>query len=229
VATPVEVLGEFDGANLSRETADELSIARIKHALLKNEAQLYNTKWYDYRRLHPTVATYYFVHCYGGAYRDAIRKAFDARGADYRKGATGDFLDKGERNTFWKLRQIADGFGMPYRPFLRAAIDYYLDQTGWTHVPRPCHLLAPAPLDAAHAAWQEDCKNRLQLPADPFFTVEGFIDHPYQVECEAWLIENALSRHNPKFALHALYKNYARVRACALPPQWLGEVEAMAA
>jgi hypothetical protein len=43
------------------------------------------------------------------------------------------------------------------------------------------------------------------------------------------LIESALARQNPKFALHALYKNYARVRESALPPQWLGEIEALAA
>lgn len=229
MADPVKdnPLGTFEGSSLSRESADELAIATIPAKLLGKEAQLFRSKWYDYRRLHPMVATYYFVHCYGEAYRDAMVKSFDCERGIYRKGVKGNFILKKERLSFWRLRQMADGMGIPYRPFLTAAISHYIDHTGWKNVPRPGHLAAGTAPSAAYEAWESLCKHRLQLPVDPFFTAEGFVGHPYQVECELWLLEQAQRRERPKFALAALVDTYKRVRESVLqrlPPQLQDEV-----
>ena len=216
MADPVEYLGPFAGSELSRQTADERTIALIPHELLAPEVQLFTKKWYDYRRLHPMVATYYFVSCYSEAYRQAMVKAFDCERGQYRKGVKGDFLDKKERLSFWRLRQMADGMGMPYPVFLRACMSHYLDDTGWLHVPRPSHLGSGTATVAAYEEWNDLCRHRLQIPADPFYRADAYIGHPYQDECEAWLLEQAQRRENPRFAVAALVDTYKTVRACAL-------------
>jgi hypothetical protein len=225
--TLVKPFETYPGSTFTRETADEMSIGRIHHGLLKKEAQLFDQKWFDYRRLHPTVATHYFVHCYTAAYSRTIKKAFDVQRGPWHPGVKVEWWPKLETSSFWRLRQQADGMGIPYYFFVCRLMDYFLDSTHWSRVPRPAHLGKDEAIASVSGAWEEALRTRLQLPEDTFYTAPAFVGHPYQIQCEAWLLEQAQRRSNPRYSIAMLIYKYAHVRECALdalPEQLQAEV-----
>ncbi|MGZ8172941.1 MAG: hypothetical protein ACXWT0_03950 [Methylobacter sp.] len=51
----------YFGSNLTTGEYDELALSVISPALLKKEQTLFSSKWFDYRHLHPTQATYLYA------------------------------------------------------------------------------------------------------------------------------------------------------------------------
>jgi hypothetical protein len=75
------LLDSFYGKDLSVDVCDTLAISKISSKLLLNELDLFETKWIDYRHLHPTIATYLYAEHYVAGYRRAFSRYFDqARG-----------------------------------------------------------------------------------------------------------------------------------------------------
>ncbi len=56
---------------------EELRLKHISPALYQKEPALFETKWWDYRFMHPTLATYFFAHCYMIAMRFHMRRSDD--------------------------------------------------------------------------------------------------------------------------------------------------------
>ena len=107
------------------------------------EAELYLSKWWDYRPLHPAHATTLFAHAYGKAWRQAH---------DRRNGCNSERWDlvsypfigrewnpfiqaQARARGFWKARRYCDEAGMPYdfycQQFFDKAEDYF------DELPRP--------------------------------------------------------------------------------------------
>lgn len=63
---------EYYGNNLNTNTYDKLPLIKIPEKILSKEPNLFEKKWFDYRTLHPTQATYLFFE----NYREAFRKAY---------------------------------------------------------------------------------------------------------------------------------------------------------
>lgn len=132
--------------------ADRMSDAQwdievLRHIPLKqrlDEAVLYETKWWDYRPLHPGHATALFAHAYGTAWRQASDRRFGYSGPDRWALVTYPFIDKewnpfiqaqARARGFWKARQYCDDGGMPYdfycQQFFSKAENYFEE------LPRP--------------------------------------------------------------------------------------------
>ena len=67
----------YYGCDFSQEHYQELLETYIVKKILKSEQHLYKLKWFDYRVMHPTHATYLFAHEYVKAVRKKHRKVVD--------------------------------------------------------------------------------------------------------------------------------------------------------
>ena len=203
VPGPQDWLGYFFGHDIDREHAELLALQYVPTMLMRQEAELFRKKWFDYRRLHPTVATYYFASCYSKAYGQAMKVMKDVSG-QYMKGFKGmDFLESRERLSFWRLRQGVDKLGIRYDFFLRRAMDWYV-AAGWLQPPRPSHILNnPEMIVEVMMAWEEECRARMQWPKDPTYKASAWCGSIDQVAWEQWCVDQLHKRQHPQYALHA--------------------------
>ncbi len=131
--------------------ADRMSPAQwdrevLRHIPLKSrleEAELYLTKWWDYRPLHPAHATTLFAQAYGEAWRRAFVRRRGSEQDHWRLISTpfrtmdwNPFMEVQARaRAFWKARRYCDEAGMPYDfycyQFMDKAENYFED------LPRP--------------------------------------------------------------------------------------------
>ncbi len=118
----------------------------LRHIPLKDrqeEAKLYNSKWWDYRPIHPAHATALFAQAYGQAWRQSTERRLGTNSYSWHL-VPYPFLDqtwnpfleaKARAKAFWKSRRYCDEAGMPYdfycNQFFDKAEDYFED------LPRP--------------------------------------------------------------------------------------------
>ena len=205
--TPADWLGYFYGHDLSFLHAETLAIQHIPANLLKKEAELMRTKWFDYRRMHPTKATFYLASCYAKAYGTAISIMKDSQMGLYHKGFKGmSFLDTKEKLAFWRLRQGIDKLGIRYDFYLRKAMDWCI-ANGWRQPPRPSQLTTnPDMVSDIMLAWEEECGSRIQFCKDRRYKVCNFFGHSDQLAYERYVLNAIKQRAQPRYALNsALY------------------------
>lgn len=201
-----EWFGLFFGHDLEMLHAELLAIQHIPASLTKKEPELMRKKWFDYRRMHPTKATYLFAQAYNRAYGDCVSVMKD-RSGKFMRGFKGlDFMESRERLAFWRLRQLIDSLGIRYDFFLRKAMDWHVE-AGWLQPPRPSHIGANADMVTdVMMAWEEECAARIQFPRDSRYKAVNFFGHVDQLDWESWLVAQIATRRHPQYALHgALY------------------------
>lgn len=208
----IEYYGPYFGQTLSFKECEVLAIGNIDRKLLAAEARLYEYKWFDYRTLHPTMATYLCVHYYNRSYGDFMGQCFD-HGKRFMVGFKGkDFMNSREKQSFWKLRQRIDELGIRYDFFMRKAMDWCVAH-GWRQPPRPAHIASNDELLVEVAnAWAMECRARIQFAVSPRYSVEQFVGGVDQLAYEDYLIANITKRAHPKFALHAALYIYGALR-----------------
>lgn len=197
----------FYGDSLSRSEYDLIAIRRIDRGLLAKESELQQTKWFDYRRMHPTAATYLCAAQFTFSYRHFVRKAFDFERAAYAKGFKGDdCMEHREAKTFWKLRQFIDSLGIRYDFYMLAAVDFCI-RAGWQQPPRPAMLYSREDMvQFIKDAWVEEMHRSVQYVKDPFYRVENWIGHADQVAYQDFLLAQISMRQHSQYALEtALY------------------------
>lgn len=198
-------LKSFRGGSLGFLNYEVLTIQNIQRKDLVKEPDLMQTKWFDYRRLHPLQATYFFLKCYEQAYRHFYRRAVDYERAPYvRVIKETDFLQSREKRSFWRLRQLCDMAGMPYDFFMDFALDRHhrMQYDGRVAIPRPAHLAANEELitDAA-IAWENRRASALQHACDPYYRVANFKGEQHQIAHENFIIEQIKLRQVPRYTL----------------------------
>lgn len=205
-------LGLFYGRKLSFNDFEVLAIQHIPRTLLKEESGLMQTKWFDYRRLHPMQATYHFMKCYTLAYQEFNRVAVDAEKAPFMRPIKGnDFISGREKLAFWKLRQMVDKLGIPYPYFLARAMRWYVEECfrrQSLYAPRPGHITTNEELIVTIMMdWEEDCLIRLKIPADDWFRTSNFVGNEHQLAYEKFILEQINNRQHKRFSLSsAIYK-----------------------
>ena len=163
------------------EEYDALAAASINITLCKKEPELYTSKWWDYRLLHPTQATYLFADAYLEASRKYAQRNIDLEYGKVFKPYPGkDLFAKPQlvytektkkvkqtkgKDTYtpapskqtiagiWKARQMADKLGIPYRFYCDSAIAY-TEKGLWHRLPSPSHLYATKV--SAAQEWREE-------------------------------------------------------------------------
>lgn len=208
----IECYGTFFGQTLTHEECEVLAIARIDRKLLAAEPALYESKWFDYRPLHPVMATYLCVHYYNRAFGDFVGKYFD-HGRRFMVGFKGkDFMNTREFKSFWRLRQKADELGIRYDFFMREAMNFCAAH-GWRQPPRPQMISTNNDmLVEITNKWAMECRAKIQFAVSPRFQVEHFVGGRDQLAYEDYLIGEIMKRPHPKYALHAALYIYGHLR-----------------
>ena len=231
--------GDYFGAELSQLDCERLALERISGKLLQREASLFATKWFDYRGMHPTKATYLFVALFDKAFVRQIQRRIDHEIVNWHSFKGEDFLnltvevrirdekkrkEKIEREVrartrtytaFWKARQTADALGVPY-DFYANKVMQWADMNIWQRVPGPNHAYSPEVVEFIKSAWEGACNDAIPKPLSGRFFAETFEGAPDQIEFQEWLCERIKRRPNVPVALASnLYLEKRLVREIA--------------
>jgi hypothetical protein len=196
----------YFGSSLNHLDCEMLSHARIRPELRVRESALQQTKWFDYRRIHPVKATY----LYAAHYQDAVQALY-ARTKDLEESreirafTPEDVFKCGELVGFWRARQELDAIGVRYEFALRFAMNRFSDR-GWRFFPRPNQMLGEEFVLDARDAWANECKIRLQIATDPWFRAENFCGAPEQNAYQKWLVDQIKKRPMPHLPIASLIK-----------------------
>lgn len=196
---------DFHGKELSRKDYEVLAYEHISQQLLDLEVGMFRTKWFDYRFMHPTEATYLFAHQYRLAYKRAVERARDMDKAVYSKGYRGtDIFDLKpiEITGFWKARQSADRLGIDYEFYISEAMGYAI-RFGWKNFPRPQQLYSEKMTEYVEERWLEKLSAFTMLPKLEFFlNADEYIGQHDQIEFQSYLMEQIKAKVHPTLALH---------------------------
>ena len=211
-------LGSFFGADLGFHNYEILTIQHIPRKEHAEESALMRSKWFDYRRLHPMQATYYFAASYSRAYGTFMAIAVD-RDLGNMRGIKGkDFLCSREKLAIWRLRQMCDRFGVRYDFFLRHAMKWYAERSmnaahsvkgvgGRVYAvvpPRPAQMMSNQEMITdVMLAWEEHVAAKLPIADDPFYSVQNFVGHADQIAYEQSIVAAIRTRPHPRFSVHA--------------------------
>jgi len=209
-----EWFGDFYGHDLSFLRCEVAAIANIDGKLLKREPELLTTKWFDYRRMHPTKATYLFAQCYLKAYQDFMVTTLDYQRGKFMRPFKGseDFMQAKEKKALWMLRQTGDQLGIRYNFFLRFAMNWMMARS-WHHAPRPSHINANEEMLAEMViAWEEECRNSLQICQDQRYLAANWFGHADQIAYEQFLITQIKQRRHAHYSLAAALYTHGVLR-----------------
>lgn len=205
--SPSICLLPFVGQGLDVSIYDAIATLRVQPALLKQERALLDTKWWDYRLLHPTEATYCFIGTYSRIFKEAYARDIDWSEATKRTVQGYRYPDqlkhapKGHVTMWWKARQAADAIGARYSVFIRSIFSYAKDQ-GWPEYPRPQHLYQGVMLEAAIAAWDAEREAYLQFPESQAFHANA--QHPFKRAFDTELLRDIRARGSQKIVIPRL-------------------------
>ena len=133
---------------LARINVNIEAVMSLGAGVVREEMDLYTTKWLDYRFISPTEATDMFKSEYNKAYKIAWRTYEDRNEAEFKSGlfempkfrkpSDKDTIKlKREYTSIWRARQCADALGVPYDFLIRETIDALMASGRCRTMPRP--------------------------------------------------------------------------------------------
>lgn len=192
----------YFGDDLTVDRYDELALFKINEKVLAGESELFQSKWFDYRHLHPTQATYLFAAHFTAEYRKMYQKIRDCERGKYITGSKGkDAMDKGTTLGFWKGRQAADKIGMPYGLYIGSAMRFLVGVNTWQRIPNPTQLYSDKVKEFMTTEWVNLLNYDIITPE----TAHLSDDNAFCIQCkhdiERWLLERIVERKNPHYSL----------------------------
>jgi hypothetical protein len=153
---------------------DTFALQNLDPDLLGLENDLYLTKWFDYRGLHPVAATVLFSKAYYRIVAEYVERQVCHTTASFirKHGAQFSLLDANKQTItgFWRARQQADRLGVKYEIFIRSIVRTLRDW-GWKRIPRPNQFYSAESLQIAGEGWLSE--------------MEGSVMWPVSVHCNA--------------------------------------------
>ena len=185
----------FDGSERTRGECEALALRRIDPAIREREADLFSTKWFDCRLLHPVHATYLYAHEYKVAARNYCRMNNDAERAPHLKIFSSlDVFQTRDLTSCVNARQGLDRIGCRYDWALGWMLKRQSDR-GWLSFPRPNQLYSEELMLDVADAWKAECAVVLQIArSDHFRIVHGAALQPVQGEYVEWLLGQVRGR-----------------------------------
>ena len=197
-------LGSFYGSDFTYQEYEVRAINNF-YSLSTPQSRCIECRWFDYVRLHPLQATYYFVDCYRKISSQLSKRYFgkDTRGVSYE-----DFLDSRERTSFWNMRSFCDMYGMAYPWFIYQVMEYLLESGKFKNrLPRPQHFLSNVDMELAAlgTVWQHHLNGEiLRYSYDPYFLVSNWEGSRSQRRHEDMLIDQIKQKTVKRYALSTL-------------------------
>lgn len=185
--------------HVPQQTDEELDALAAKHvslSLLKKERDLYRTKWFDYRFMHPATATREFANQYRLAHARVMQRRIDVVQGQFKTGLPRKDLFElppGTITSLWRARQFADEICAPYDWLLITAL-YYAEERCWTNMPRPQQLYSEEFTTFLKQARAEDCLIKIRTADHEFYRAPAFEGHPYQLDYQEYLVSLVKAR-----------------------------------
>jgi hypothetical protein len=228
-----DCFGSFPGRELDRDALEMLLWTRWPDKERKREPKLFQTKWWDYRLLHPAASTYLFAHLYTEETRRVIREHINDAAAvitasgsvrDWYPIKAGDIFEPpaSERQAdYWKRkigglirsRQAADEDGIPYPLYIREALKHFYFGKGSYVLGRTqakiveINLLAGDEVRGVIATrWLEEVQIKVQTAAHPRYLRVHDTTHLDHTAYRAWLHQQLGLRSAPEHARARLEK-----------------------
>ncbi|OAD82853.1 hypothetical protein ATN89_17365 [Comamonas thiooxydans] len=178
-----------------------MSMLIIDEKFREKEPDALQRKWFDYRLLHPTEATYLWAHFYNEQAKKFYATCKDTGTADSVVGiAPADALRSREANSVWRARQVLDKIGCPYpwalQFLMRRAIN-----NGWRTFPRPNQMYGYDSVVDLYNAWKERVARELTYSREPFFLALQWEEHPVQVAHIEFVVDQLSKRAAPRHRL----------------------------
>lgn len=189
---------------LSDTQLDVLTINTIPAEKRREEPQLYATKWWDYKWLHPMDATIRLSLAYEQAHRETWIKRGETVVANKLPRHANPYAVSTEkmRLGFWQARRAADTLGIPYLFFCRAALDAS-EEMDWKEIARPNELTNSALQVRVLEKWLEYQEAAIPRPENSLYLAVNYKGHPYQDEFQAWLCKKIRARKRWELALES--------------------------
>lgn len=158
----------------------------------QSEISLYDTKWWDYRDLHPAKATAMFA----AAYHRALECSTERRGSflDLRVKINPFDEVPVRAIAFWRARKFCDEHGFPYdfycNVFFGQAEDYF------PKMPRPQEMWRKDVAMVVYEAWQNlEESGQIQYPTNPLYHVRyNWDDKPCQHAWEEYYLKRLMEK-----------------------------------
>lgn len=204
---------------------DIFALSYIDAEILSLEWECFKSKWFDYRALHPSMATSLFGKTFNLIKAEIHRKEVDENEAKWMLANAHKFRleEQTERNikAFWRARQVADLIGMRYDLFCRAAFDFLRNKKSWKRMPNPSQLYAKDVVAACVAAWEFEKKAQLIKPKSRFCLADS--DAWFKKEFDQWFIGQIVTRQNKNELLKAAVEDgiltVQSIKEVLCPPQ----------
>ena len=164
----------------------------------KQEIELYETKFYDYRAVSPDVATMQFMLAYGRAmegYND--RLGYSKHRHIFRSIPSmrlSDLRSQPQFSQLAKLRRWADKYGMPYKFFWSYATEAHLKLAfHQTYIPIFGHKAIKLRVKEAWDEW----RTKFSVPRSnwDFFRAENFDRRPLQCDYYDYVLGNTIKMY----------------------------------
>lgn len=180
----------------ARVESNWLCVKSMPRKDLELERKLHQTKWFDYRFISPMEATHQFRDAYSEIYRRKYATTISTEEAETRTGVRAGpaFRRRTELTSFWRARQAADLYGLPYKVFIEVVFDQLI-RRGWERFPHVNQLYAEQNLErtyiAAAAYWEElqETDFGRSFSQLPKYRSESFHDFPAQVGHRVWVVD----------------------------------------
>ncbi|PZR92082.1 MAG: hypothetical protein DI537_14750 [Stutzerimonas stutzeri] len=192
----------------------------VHEDLQQRDAQLYGSKWFDYRFMTPLQATALYIEEYGKAYRRLYAVEFDRDRSghiqvptiegvisvmkhgkrkwiekqDAKKIESSMRAGKVDFNGFWNGRQVADFIGMPYGHYVSLALSFRLRRWKQGYMPRATHLYQEYDVERIVERWGQMQQGEIFLAEHSAYMVQNYQGLKAQDDYHEWLFASAASR-----------------------------------
>lgn len=201
------------GSDWSAVDCDGLSIKFVPLQLLQEEADLYATKHWDYRFLHPAQATQLYGEAYASALKRAVKRRTDIWKGLNMRGLKKDMIFELESRAvtgLWKGRQMADRIGCTYDFYCEQAMQFadiarmhFLPTvTGMYSTSVPAHLEGrDSMVEFIIGKWLERSATSIVWATHPAYLAENYADGPEQNLYLNYLFERIKASNHSTAAL----------------------------
>lgn len=197
------LISKYNGGDSSLEDCDQIAIhihSKSKKCL-DIEPELFKTKWFEYRHLHPTKATFLYAHHYQKAYKRHFGIIFDKNRANNVLGTKKDpVLNKGAIS-FWKGRVASDKLGIPYDFYISQGMSFLINEVKWKRIPRPSQLYDEAVIEEIDSRWKQKLRHTATMPLICHLSNDNVFCTQTKQEVERWLCERLQTRRNAHLML----------------------------
>lgn len=198
-----EYLGGYYGCEFQPQTLDTFLARNVNPRDWEVIPELYNLKWFGYRFLTPGQCLFLFADRfrqeYGSVKGRPHLKHFKQFG--YQRQNMVTRLNRQQLTCLFNAMCYCDSIGIPYDFYCKTVFEH-TERQGWDFLPGPHQIYHTSFLIHVSEAWNERLTTGMLIRTkDPYYFLNNYDGHPWQDEYMKWLLDQALERPNPKYAL----------------------------